>query len=81
MLAGHKMQLIRIQHNLSQQELADAIGCSTKVIGNYENERANISEELYLKWINALYQTEPQNKKGGRPKKKKDEDTQDGGQI
>lgn len=79
MLSGHKMQLIRIQHKLSQQDVADAVGCSTKVIGNYENGRANISEELYLKWINALYQTTPRVKKGGG--KKKEEVTNDDGQV
>lgn len=70
MLSGQKMQLIRIQHHLTQKQVAEAIGCSIKIISEYENNRKYISQELYLKWINALYQLEPEYKKTGRKKKK-----------
>ena len=72
MLAGHNMRLLRIQNGLTQQDIADAIGCSKRHIMNYENEYENISDELYLKWINAIYDYKPVHKPVGRPKRKKE---------
>ena len=55
MLSGDKLKLIRIHQNLTQQELADGIGVSRRLIVLVENHNKSISQDLYQRWIDGLY--------------------------
>lgn len=47
---GAKIQLAREEHNMSQEELAQAIGCSQSALSNYEKGKRHI----YLKQLEKL---------------------------
>jgi predicted transcriptional regulator len=55
MLNGKKLQYIRRLKGLSQVYIADCIGVSERWIGKVENEGSTPSQELYEKWLLALY--------------------------
>ena len=54
MLSGRKLKFLRIYKNMTQQYLADCIGCSKRYVGMVENDNQNLSEEMYEKWVDAL---------------------------
>lgn len=39
---GHKIQMAREENNMSQEELAQAIGCSQSALSNYEKGKRHI---------------------------------------
>lgn len=55
MLSPEKLLLIRNLHNISQSELADRVGVKRNYISMMENRKQPITQELYDKWIKALY--------------------------
>ena len=55
MLTGKKLQSLRILKGLSQVYIADCIGVSERWIGKVENEWLAPSQEVYDKWLLALY--------------------------
>jgi len=55
MLSPEKLLLIRNLHNISQNELAERVGVKRNYISMMENRKQPISQELYDKWIKALY--------------------------
>lgn len=55
MLSGYKLQYIRRLKGLSQKHIAECIGVSIRWVSKVECENSEISEETYLKWIDALY--------------------------
>jgi transcriptional regulator with XRE-family HTH domain len=55
MLSGKKLQYIRVLKGLSQVYIADCIGVSERWIGKVENEGLAPSQEVYDKWLLALY--------------------------
>ena len=74
MLSGRKLQFLRIYKGMTQQYLADCIGCSKRYIGMVENTNQTLSEEMYEKWIDALNgKLTPKPKNKENKKKKKEE--------
>ena len=55
MLSGYKLQYLRRLKGLSQKYIAECIGVSVRWVSKVECENSEISEETYLKWIDALY--------------------------
>lgn len=55
MLSGKKLQYIRVLKGLSQVYIADCIGVSERWIGKVENEGLAPSQDVYDKWLLALY--------------------------
>lgn len=55
MLCGKKLQFIRIRNNMTQEYIADCLGVSKRWIGMVENTSDYPSQEVYDKWILALY--------------------------
>ena len=57
MKIGRNLSAIRMQHGLTQAELAEAIGVTTNHIGHVENGSSGISLELLLKICRTLRTT------------------------
>lgn len=55
MLSGKKLQYMRIRNDMTQQYIADCIGISKRWVGKVENEGEIPSQEVYDKWLLALY--------------------------
>lgn len=55
MLSGKKLQYIRIRNNMTQVYIAKCIGVSERWIGMVENAGESPSQEVYDKWLLALY--------------------------
>lgn len=55
MLSGKKLQYIRIRNNMTQVYIAECIGISERWVGKVENEGLAPSQEVYDKWLLALY--------------------------
>lgn len=51
---GERIMQLRKQHNLSQQELADKVGASRTIIGNYERDTNTPSIDVLLKLAKAF---------------------------
>ncbi len=51
---GERITQLRKQHNLSQQELADKVGASRTIIGNYERDINTPSIDVLLKLAKAF---------------------------
>jgi transcriptional regulator with XRE-family HTH domain len=63
MLNGKKLQFLRLYHGYSQKYIADAIGVSERWIGKIENEGFKPSDEVYEKYLSAIYGKLKPNKK------------------
>lgn len=73
MLDGRKLKYMRQLKGWSRKQIAEVIGISHEWVKKVENNNERPSEEVYRKWLNALYsdiKLEP--RKNGRPKVKKD---------
>lgn len=55
MLSGKKLQYLRILNGFSQVYIANCIGISERWVGKVENEGLTPSQEVYDKWLLALY--------------------------
>jgi len=55
MLSGSKLQYIRRLQGLSQVYISSCIGVSERWVSKVECENSPISQELYDKWLLALY--------------------------
>jgi len=55
MLSGQKLKFLRIRKKLTQKYIAEQTGVSIRWIKKIENNGAVPSEEVYKKWLNALY--------------------------
>lgn len=55
MLRGKKLQYVRIYNGISQKEIAKRIGVEPPYISMLENEKQDIPEHIYDKWVKALY--------------------------
>lgn len=55
MLSGKKLQFLRIQKNMTQVYISKCIGITERWVGKVENEGETPSQEVYDKWILALY--------------------------
>ncbi|MHB8065271.1 MAG: helix-turn-helix domain-containing protein [Ruminiclostridium sp.] len=72
MICVETLKQIRLIKNLSQQDIADRIGCSNNYISMLENRSQTFGKEMYEKWLHALYyDTKPEkSEKREKPEKK-----------
>ena len=56
MLNSEELKVLRLVHNVTQQELGDAIGTSKNYISCLETGKKRYTEEQYNKIVNAIYQ-------------------------
>ncbi len=76
MLNGKKLQYLRILKGFTQVYIADCIGVSERWVSKVECENCSISQEVYDKWILALYGgLKPVKKEKVEPTKKKSQPT------
>jgi|GEM_PF-2221325 len=54
MLRGNKLRMLRLYRDLSQSQIAKALGVSRNYISMMESEKRDISQEHYDAWIKAL---------------------------
>lgn len=55
MLSYDKLQFLRIIHNVTQADMAECLGVSTRYVGMVEHGDETMSEETYKKWLNVCY--------------------------
>lgn len=58
MLRGEKLRMLRLYKKIKQQDVADAIGISRNYLSMMENEKREMSEDVYRKWIDFLNKTQ-----------------------
>lgn len=63
MLSGEKLQFLRITHKITQRQMAEWCGVSTRFIGMIEHNDRQPSPEVYNAIINCIYNV-------GKPLKK-----------
>ena len=51
---GKKLQMLRKNYGYTQEELAEKIECSTRYIGDIEQDRSNPSYEVLIRICNAF---------------------------
>ena len=51
----HNLKLLRVKHNLTQQQLADQLGVSVSTYNLVENGQRRGSQEFWLKLQNLLH--------------------------
>ncbi len=67
---GKRLQRIRNEKGLSQQETADRTGLTARLVSDYERGRIRIHGELLVRFCTAL-ECEPSEILGMKPKKEK----------
>ena len=55
MLSGEKLQFLRITHKITQRQMAEWCGVSTRFIGMIEHNDRQPSPEVYNAMINFIY--------------------------
>ena len=63
MLSGEKLQFLRITHKITQRQMAEWCGVSTRFIGMIEHNDRQPSPEVYNAMMNCIYNV-------GKPLKK-----------
>lgn len=63
MLSGEKLQFLRVTHGVTQRQMAEWCGVSTRFIGMIEHNDRQPSPEVYNAMINCIYNV-------GKPLKK-----------
>ena len=63
MLSGERLQFLRITHKITQRQMAEWCGVSTRFIGMIEHNDRQPSPEVYNAMINCIYNV-------GKPLKK-----------
>lgn len=63
MLSGEKLQFLRITHKITQRQMAEWCGVSTRFIGMIEHNDRQPSPEVYNAMIDCIYNV-------GKPLKK-----------
>ena len=64
MLSGEKLQFLRITHKITQRQMSEWCGVSTRFITMIEHNERRPSPEVYNAMINCIYNV-------GKPRKKK----------
>ncbi len=54
-MIGAKLKLIRKSHGYTQEKLSEAIECSTRYIGNIEQDKSKPSYEMLIKICNLFH--------------------------
>ena len=54
MLSPEKLKLIRLLKKMTQQQVATKMGVSKNYITMMENRARPVTDEMYVKWLNAL---------------------------
>jgi len=55
MLSVEKIKFLRQLHGLTQQKVADALGCTKNYISMLENRKQEYSQDFAKRWVNAIY--------------------------
>ena len=55
MLSGEKLQFLRVTHGITQRQMAEWCGVSTRFIGMIEHNDRQPSPEVYNAMINCIY--------------------------
>lgn len=62
MLSAEKLKFLRLLHNLTQQDVAEKMGCKRTYISMIENRKENYSEEWHNRYVDAIYQVAEEKK-------------------
>ncbi|WP_080742982.1 helix-turn-helix domain-containing protein [Clostridium novyi] len=62
MLSAEKLKFLRLLHNLTQQDVAEKMGCKRTYISMIENRKENYSEEWHDRYVNVIYQVAEEKK-------------------
>lgn len=54
MLSGFKLKMLRLHKQIKQQDIADYCGKSKNYISMIENQKCNMTDEMYEKYVEAL---------------------------
>lgn len=54
MLSGFKLKMLRLHKQIKQQDIADYCKKSKNYISMIENQKCNITDEMYQKYVEAL---------------------------
>lgn len=63
MLSAEKLKYLRLLHNLTQKDVADALGCKRNYISMLENRKQNMSQEWHDKYVATIYKVAEEKKK------------------
>ena len=64
MLSGEKLQFLRVTHKITQKQMAEWCGVSTRFVGMVEHNDRQPSPEVYNSMLDCIYGI-------GKPRKKK----------
>ena len=70
MLSGEKLQFLRITHKITQRQMSEWCGVSTRFIGMIEHNDRQPSPEVYNAMLNCIYNV-------GKPLKKNKSNNQE----
>lgn len=62
MLSGNQLKMLRIKKDISQSKLANKIGIKSAYLSMLENQKQNIPDHIYQKWIQSIYLLETEMK-------------------
>ena len=63
MLSGRQLKQLRLQQDLSQQQVANFLGVSKNYISMLETEKRSYSEDFHDKWVGTIYKIGTMTKK------------------
>ncbi len=55
MLSAEKIKFLRQLHGLTQQKVADELGCTKNYISMLENRKQEYSADFAKRWVDAIY--------------------------
>lgn len=55
MLSAEKIKFLRLLHGLTQQKVADELGCTKNYISMLENRKQEYSSDFAKRWVDAIY--------------------------
>lgn len=55
MLSVEKIKFLRQLHGLTQQKVADELGCTKNYISMLENRKQEYSSDFAKRWVDAIY--------------------------
>lgn len=55
MLSVEKIKFLRQLHGLTQQKVADELGCTKNYISMLENRKQEYSADFAKRWVDAIY--------------------------
>ena len=81
MISGEKLKRIRLSRGLSQRQIAEFCGCDRAYISEIESFKRIPSQELYEKFIKAVYTLDDKSKEPKRKNRKGEVNVNNGEEL